>query len=244
MVPLPNDSRPRSTPHGKHLTRAHTPPLRETTPRPHKYPRNPTKAQRVENPTDQPESEASRRRRRPSPKRLAMALAAAFGAIVLAVAAYGVVLFVFQPEDLPGSSRLAAFKCLSRAERAYIRQLRGAAAERRAHLDTVQVYMKQLDEDRQLGRTIQWRQGLSTHMARFTRSSREMAQINGPPSTDDIKDNLTSMSESATSFARQYLQGVRDDNPTFIARSRSSLRDSQLRMLRTQQQGQALCRDN
>ena len=58
----------------------------------------------------------------------------------------------------------------------------------------------------------QWRWDLPAHMAAFTSSSRAMAQINGPPAARPIQRNLGAMSESATSFARHYLHGVRTDD--------------------------------
>jgi len=47
--------------------------------------------------------------------------------------------------------------------------------------------------------------------------------------------------QSATSFAKLYLNGVRTNDRGVIAESRTSLRDSQRRMLRTQGFGEELC---
>ena len=173
--------------------------------------------------------------------RAAIVLGAFFAAVIVAVVIYGVVLFVFVPEDAPGASRVAAFKCLSRAERVYIRQLRGIADERRQHLDRVVEFMEQRGADPRVGQDPQWRWDLSAHMAAFTSSSRAMAQINGPPSARPIQRNLGAMSESATSFARHYLHGVRTNDPDAIAEARSALRDSQRGMLRTRVLGEGLC---
>ena len=174
-------------------------------------------------------------------RRAAVILGAAGAALIVAVVLYGVVLFVFEPEDAPASSRVAAFKCLSRAERVYIRQLRRIADERRQRLDTVVAFMEQRGADPRVGQDPQWRWDLSTHMAAFTSSSRAMAQINGPPSARPIQRNLGTMSESATSFARHYLHGVRTNHPDAIAEARSALRDSQRGMLRTRVMSEGLC---
>ncbi len=174
-------------------------------------------------------------------KRTAIVLGVVIAALIVVVVLYGVVLFVFEPEGAPAFSRVAAFKCLSRAERVYIRQLRGIADERRQHLDSVVEFMEQRGADPRVGEDPQWRWDLSTHMAAFTSSSRAMAQINGPPSARPIQRNLGAMSESATSFARHYLHGVRTNDPDAIAEARSALRDSQRGMLRTRVLGEGLC---
>lgn len=174
-------------------------------------------------------------------KRAAIILGAVFAALIVAVVVYGVVLFVLEPEDAPGASRVAAFKCLSRAERAYFRQIRGIADERRQHLDAVVEFMEQRGVDPRVSQDPQWRWDLSTHMAAFTGSSRAMAQVNGPPSARPIQRNLGAMSESATSFARHYLHGVRTNDPDAIAEARGALRDSQRGMLRTRVLGEGLC---
>lgn len=174
-------------------------------------------------------------------KRAAIISGATGAALIVAVVVYGVVLFVLEPEDAPGSSKVAAFKCLSRAERAYFRQLRGIAEERRQHLDAVVEFMEQRGADPRVSQDPQWRWDLSTHMAAFTGSSRAMAQINGPPSARPIQRNLSAMSESATSFARHYLHGVRTNDSDAIAEARSALRDSQRAMLRTRVLGEGLC---
>ena len=174
-------------------------------------------------------------------KRTAIILGAVLTAVIVAVVVYAVVLFVFEPEGAPASSRVAAFKCLSRAERVYIRQLRGMADERRQHLDKVVEIMEQRGADPRVSQDPRWRWDLSTHMAAFTSSSQAMAQINGPPSARPIQRNLGAMSESATSFARHYLHGVRTNDPDAIAEARSALRDSQRGMLRTRVLGEELC---
>ena len=174
-------------------------------------------------------------------KRAAIILGVVFAALIVAVVVYGVVLFVLEPEDAPGASRVAAFKCLSRAERVYFRQLRGVADERRQHLDRVVEFMEQRATDPRVSQDPQWRWDLSAHMAAFTSSSRAMAQINGPPSARPIQRNLSAMSESATSFARHYLHGVRTNDTGAIAEARTALRDTQRGMLRTQQMGKQLC---
>ena len=99
-------------------------------------------------------------------KRAAVILCAAGAALIVAVVVYGVVLFVFEPEDAPGASRVAAFKCLSRAERVYIRQLRGIADERRQHLDSVVEFMEQRGADPRVSQDPQWRWDLSTSHGR------------------------------------------------------------------------------
>jgi len=174
-------------------------------------------------------------------KRAAVILGVVTAGLLVAVVVYGVVLFVFEPEGAPASSRVAAFKCLSRAERVYFRQLRGIAEERRQHLDRVVEFMEQRGADLRVSQDPQWRWDLSGHMAAFTSSSRAMAQVNGPPSTRPIQRNLSAMSESATSFARHYLHGVRTNDPDAIAEARTALRDAQRGMLRTQQMGKQLC---
>ena len=145
-----------------------------------------------------------------------------FAVLIAAGVVYGVALFIFEPEGLPGSSRAATFKCLSRAERTYFRQLRWIADERREHLITVHESLAQLESDRQLSQDLEWRRSLSTDMARFTLSSREMAQINRPPSARAIQRNLFAMSESATSFTRLYLHGVRTSDSGAIAEARTA----------------------
>ena len=190
---------------------------------------------------DQTEHTPQQRPRSRYVKRSAIILAAAGAALIVAVVVYAVVLFVLEPEDAPGASRVAAFKCLSRAERVYIRQLRGIAEERREHLDRVVEFMEQRRADPRVSQDPQWRWDLSTHMAAFTSSSRAMAQINGPPSARPIQRNLSAMSESATSFARHYLHGVRTNDPDAIADARTALRDSQRGMLRTRVLGEGLC---
>ena len=173
--------------------------------------------------------------------RAGVILGAVCAGVILAAVAYGVALFVFEPEGAPGVARATAFKCFTRAERAYFRQLRRIADDRREHLDTVRGSMTGLRDDRQLAQDPEWRQELYARMARFTTRSREMAQINGPPSTRAIQQNLSSMSESATSFAKKYLHGVRAGDTGSIAEARVALRDAQLRMLRTQEMGRELC---
>lgn len=195
----------------------------------------------MENTTDQPETSPQQRPWSRYVKRAAIILGTSGAALILAVMVYGVVLFVFEPEDAPGASRVAAFKCLSRAERVYFRQLRGTADERRQHLDSVMEFMEQRRADPRVSQDPQWRWDLSGHMAAFTSSSRAMAQINGPPSARPIQRNLGAMSESATSFARHYLHGVRTNDPDVIAEARSALRDSQRGMLRTRVLGEGLC---
>ena len=195
----------------------------------------------MENTTDQTKHTPQPRPWSRYAKRTAVILCAAGAALIVAVVVYGVVLFVFEPEDAPGASRVAAFKCLSRAERVYIRQLRGIADERRQHLDSVVEFMEQRGADPRVSQDPQWRWDLSTHMAAFTSSSRAMAQINGPPSARPIQRNLGAMSESATSFARHYLHGVRTNDPDAIAEARTALRDSQRGMLRTRVLGEGLC---
>ena len=174
-------------------------------------------------------------------KRVAIVLGGLIAAVIVAVVAYGVALFVFEPEGVPASTRVAAFKCLSRAERTYIRQLRGTADERRQHLDSVIEFMEQRRADPRVSQDPQWRWDLSGHMAAFTSSSRAMAQINGPTSVRPIQRNLGAMSESATRFARHYLHGVRTNDPDAIAEGRTALRDSQRGMLRTQGMSKELC---
>ena len=193
----------------------------------------------MEVPTARPEQEE------PRPRswfryagRVGVILGVVCAGVILAALAYGVVLLVFEPE---GVARATAFKCFTRAERAYFRQLRRIADDRREHLDTVQESMKTLRDDRQLAQDPEWRQELYARMARFTTRSREMAQINGPPSTRAIQQNLSSMSESATSFAKKYLHGVRAGDTGSIAEARLALRGAQLRMLRTQELGRELC---
>lgn len=195
----------------------------------------------MENTTDQPETSPQQRRWPRYVKRASIILGAVFAALIAAVVVYGVVLFALEPEDAPGASRVAAFKCLSRAERAYFRQLRGIADERRQHLDAVVEFMEQRGADPRVSQDPQWRWDLSTHMAAFTGSSRAMAQVNGPPSARPIQRNLGAMSASATSFARHYLHGVRTNDPDAIAEARSALRDSQRGMLRTRVLGEGLC---
>lgn len=70
-------------------------------------------------------------------------------------------------------------------------------------------------------------------MAAFTSISRAVAQVNGPPSARAMQRNLAAMSESATSFARLYLRGVRTNDIGAIAESKSNLRNPQRGMLRT-----------
>ena len=194
----------------------------------------------MENTTDQTEHAPQPRPWSRYTQRAIIVLSAAVAALIVTVVAYGAVLFVFEPDDAPGASRVAAFKCLSRAERVYFRQLRKTADERRQHLDSVVEFMEQRRADPRVSQDPQWRWDLSGRVAAFTSSSRAMAQINGPPSARPIQRNLGAMSESATSFARHYLHGVRTNNPEAIAEARSALRDSQRGMLRTRVLGEGL----